>query len=222
MKANEFIFEDDEFDPYATHEITPRSKTPEIADVKSFADLAARIAANCSEMVAAYKSSGKVLYRGMHTQVPVVITGIRPDRRPVEMDPVAHNNLHKAFLMLGLKATRKNAIFCTTSSMIANSWGSGIYIIFVKDGWSGTIFKKVKADYSFHKLSDWGNNIVDLTQLAMRIQTLGPFPFSSSNQLSDVIRSGYEDILITGDSYIGLKMGSSTCERVFEILGLKR
>ena len=81
---------------------------------------------------------------------------IRQDRTAVQMTSHQHERLDKAFKELGLKATRKNGVFCSTSRTIAGEWGSSTFIIFIKDGWSGTVFDKCKDTYAFYALKNAG------------------------------------------------------------------
>jgi hypothetical protein len=117
---------------------------------KALADFIKR---NCSTVLDAYHKGEGLLYRGIAEQrvdySPVVQAKIRPDRKPVQMETEMHNFLHDAFLEAGLKATRKNAIFCTTRSEIAKSWGPA-YVVFPKNGWAATAFESGRVDYSFY------------------------------------------------------------------------
>lgn len=222
MKVYE-LFEDD--DPHLT------STIPFVDP----ADIADELKSNCSEMIAAFKSSGVVLARGIKEQgeyrkdgqaALVVRAKIRHDRSPVFMDPERHEFISTAMNELNLP-TRKNSLFCTTRSHIAQSWGP-TYILFVKNGWKGLVFDGVdREDYAFADLNAAASGIDRATDLktsearleAMKdeINLLRPKVFSTSTELAKVLQERYSDILITGDSYYGLLADD---QGTFDILDL--
>lgn len=204
-------------DKYKFHNLQ-NAKEPGARSVKDPKEMAAIIEKNCKTMLSAFRTSGKYLYRGIKSNDDAIITSIRPDRRPVEMDPLSHENLHLAFKKAGLKATRKNSIFCSASHIIAISWGDP-YVIFVKDGWSGTIFETKKKDYTFYKMQEIGTHetVDDMTKDILKMK---PKAFSSSADLAKILSAKYEDILITGDSYLAFESDSETWETVRELLKL--
>jgi len=177
------------------------------------------ITKNCGTMLDAYQKTGRVLYRGMDTDHKVVYTNIRPDRRPIEMNPEIHNFSIEWFEDLGLKAHRGNSIFCSAKEETAQEWGRGeCHIIFVRDGWNGTIFEGRRNSYVFHDIERYGNRLLgaqlkksselELKELSEKIllnlKTLGPKNFSTSEELQIILKKGYKDILITGKDYIGI------------------
>jgi predicted oxidoreductase (fatty acid repression mutant protein) len=220
MKVYELL---EKFNRYEIHNLTAPSEK-EVEKVDNAENLAAIIRKNCSMMLEAYQESGTVLLRGMKSRVPAAITAIRPDRKSVEMADETHERLHDAFLQAGLKATRKNAIFCTTSLRIAKAWGRNTYIIFIKDGWDGTVFKNLKRDYSFYNLQGlgWQNQDNDkktaIKNMADEIKKFKPISFNSTSMLVDVLEDRYEDILMTGDSYIGLRLGNRNGLKTEDVL----
>jgi hypothetical protein len=221
MKSHEFITEDN-FDPYVIHDLMepdPDYSAPitKVEDPDKIADI---IRDNCSVMLQAYQQTGKVLYRGLTSTKNVVITGIRPDRRPVQMDYDYHKTLHQLFLDAGLTATRTNSIFCSARISIANIWGSTVYAIFVKDGWTGTIFSKIKDNYAYYAVRDIASR-ENPGQRMKEFKNLGPTSFNTSVDLAQILNKRYTDILITGSSYIGVSVESSFFKRILNRLNIR-
>lgn len=224
MKINEIITE--EFDPYDIHDLRDPlhpEKTPPVKDAEHIAEI---IKTNCSQMLAAYQKTQIVLLRGIAgwPNIDPIIMGIRPDRKPFDVPLYAHKKLHLAFLEAGLPATRMNSIFCSTQESIAGGWGR-LYIIFVKDGWTGTVFEDFKTEYAYPEMRDIGTNKnLSIKQMAQKIKSHHPI-IVTPNNLPQILSQRYEDILITGDSFIGFKifLGRLTpqAKKVFKILGLK-
>jgi hypothetical protein len=218
------------FDPHAIHNLAdPKEK--EITKVSKVEDLAAILKAQCSDIIAAYQKAGDPIYRGIKGATDqVVITQIRQERLSLEMNPDWHEQLHKSFIKVGLKATRKNAIFCTTSTSIASDWGTP-YVIFPKNGWAVTVFKEFKDSYTFYKLSNlrWKHD-VDFDEMSDdevqkvivdELKTMDPWSLTSSNDLATVIKEQYEDILLTGSSYIAVRSHGVMMEKLKKLLDLK-
>jgi hypothetical protein len=230
-------------DQYKVHSLQkPIDKS--ISKVDTPEKAAEIIKAQCKTFLGAYKkSNGIYLYRGI-TEVPmgdnqhsgdtsdIVAANIRPDRRPLYMRPEGHEMLTKAMDSLGLKANRKNSLFCTTSRKTASSWGE-VYILFVKDGWTGTIFEKVKTGYVFKTASNIcdaamvnknNNNADKIKYVADELKKLKPKSLTTESELSALLKEKYEDVLITGSSFIALKYYYSDEEftaTVFDLLGLR-
>jgi hypothetical protein len=195
---------------------------------------AAAIAKECSEIVKGYKDAQGTLYRGIKLPPgPAFLLNILKDRKPVQMDKVQHEYLHKAMLELGINSTRKNSIFCTTSPAIAKDWGPDLYHIFVRNGWEGLVYKEVQHGYAFEKLDKIAYSVLHtydeparltgdaaISKIMHGIEDLDPFPFDTADTLEDVISTGYQDITITGSSYYALKRDSSITKKIFEILDL--
>lgn len=189
------------FDPHGLYNVfDPRTK--KISRVKNDDHLVAIIQQNCKIMLNAYQQTGRVLYRGIKGSDKVITTKIRLARKPMQMNRDSHDKLHNAFIELGLKATRRNSIFCTARWDIASVWGS-VYVIFVLDGWEGTIFEKQKKDYSFFTMQHIGRGD-DIDQMKKEIAKLKPKSFNSTADLVSILKSKYADIIITGDSYIAV------------------
>lgn len=215
------------FDKYANNDIFhPTDK--EVTAIKNADHFTKVIQDNCGEILKAYEKSGKILYRGMQaaTGKEGIITAIRPDRRPVELRKDLHELLHLAFLKVGLKATRKNSIFCTTEEDIASDWGQ-VYVIFPKDGWNATVFETHKSDYTFYAMSNMKYEIEDwnapedekVDNLVKSLERMEPMSISNSTEMAHVLSEGYEDILLTGDSYIAVKI--PLARRALKALNIK-
>lgn len=205
----------EKFDRYALHDLAnPIDK--EVEKVTDVTVLAKKIEANCKTMLAAYRQARGYLYRGLAgASADVIATGIRPDRKPVDMDPAVHNELHDLFIDYGLKVTRKNSIFCTAYPGVADDWGT-TYVIFVKDGWTGLVFDDEPSDYSYYRIKTAGYNLLhgDTYHAERALQELKPREFSSSAQLAKIINREYYEALIKGDSYIAVKFGSDVWDEL--------
>lgn len=203
------------FDRYELHDLAnPIDK--EVEKVTDVTVLAKKIEANCKTMLTAYRQAGGYLYRGMAgASADVIATGIRPDRKPVDMPPEAHKALHNLFLDQGLTVTRTNSIFCTAHPRVAEDWGT-TYVIFVKDGWTGLVFDDEPSDYSFYRIKSAGWNMVNGKDVLARrmLDELKPREFSSSEQLAKIINREYYEALIKGDSYIAVKLGSDVWDEL--------
>lgn len=216
MKINEIITE--EFNQFEPQDISNPKKYKQMRAVTEIKQLADIIETNCSQMLSAYQKTRVVLLRGIrYAYEDTVIANIRPDRKPMEMAPESHEKLHDAYLAAGLTATRTNSIFCTTNIDFARSWGE-VYIIFVKNGWSGTVFKKYPKDYSYYKVSAIANDDeISVKPMARKIKELGPVVVTPQN-LPIILNKKYEDILITGSSYIGIRVYSDMAKNLMHHL----
>jgi hypothetical protein len=215
MKINEIIIENDQ---YAIRSLASTDQYNSKDKILSL------LKNECSDMITACQNSNTLIYRGIGggSKHLAIINNIRPDRQPVEMDTESHYLLHDAFLELGLIATRTNSIFCTTDRLIASDWGKP-YVIFIKDGWCGTVFKAIPWGYAYNVLSDLGNEAQqgDLEEqvpyLEQEIKKLNPIKVTTSNIVA-VLNTNYDDMIFTGQSYIGLLYGSSLCNNILHNL----
>lgn len=240
------------FDRNKIHDLT-NPQEPEVGKVGSYEQLAKIIKKNCGIMLKAYQKSGKVLYRGMKTgeavqnskiDIPamsVIATGIRKDRRPVEMDNDVHELLHDAFMSVGLTVTRKNAIFTSANKAVASDWGK-TFVVFVKDGWQGLYFENAKTTYSFYDLRNVGDHVymnvsqikrgnwddsekkdmikTEMETLQDSVSNLGPVEFKDVKNLSYVLENNFYEVLIAGDSYIAVSVPVFK-EHLAPLLGIK-
>ena len=216
MRFKQFI---ETFDPYQAHDLSkPLDK--EVEKVNDPKHLVKIIETNCKSMLAAYRATGHVLYRGVAdaagTKPNVIITAIRPDRKPVQMSQQKHEWLEGAFKELGIKATRTNSIFCSAKMDTASDWGA-TYAIFVKDPWSGVVFDGMDPDnYAFNEL----RFISSQEEAVEKLKEMKPRQFDDAAGLEKVIKNRFNDILITGHSYIGISIGAMNA-KFFKLLGIE-
>lgn len=245
MKIAE-LFE--EFDRYKVHDLEkPTDKEVEkVDDVRKLAD---KIRANCKIMLKAYQETGKVLYRGVKGGgANVIITGIRPDRKPVQMNKDKHKAINKYLATKGLKVTRGNSIFVTGKQTVADDWGDN-YAVFVKDGWTAQVYDKCINTYSFYTMRDIGDKLVALAgrkktakdktitgfqkqwaqedvekwpgEIEGMLRRLGPREFTDdAAALMTILRKQYHEALIIGDSYIGVRRKSPIFKELLKELGI--
>lgn len=171
---------------------------------KTLQGIAKEIEISCGDFAEMYRMSdgASFLYRGVKNAPSVFKKAIRQDRAPVEMDVIAHNELHQAFLDYGLTVTRTNSLFTTGKLSIAKDWGEP-YVVFVYDGWTGLAFDRYgKDDYSFYSLRDraQNNNIKDV------LDNLQPNEFNDMDNMLYYAENQFHEILIKGTNYIGVKL----------------
>ena len=210
--------------------------------------IAAILKSNCSEFIAAYKQSGKVLFRGVTElrgdNACIFASGmVRPDRRPIFMRQDYHELIAKALKEMGIKARRDNSLFCTGSKFIAKEWGTP-YILFVENGWTGSVCRNIKHEYVWDYLNsalddfEWQQGLSkdDVKEAVAKVQASKPITkvemikklfttakleeFSSATELAFVTKEEFDDVLITGKKYYVLKLGTKAHE-VFEALGVE-
>ena len=120
------------------------------SESKADRTVAEAIISECSVMLKAYRETGKFIYRGIRGKSQrFVHEKIRKDRIAVQMSSTNNLFLHELYLECGFEATRRNSIFCSVHPGFAGDWGEP-YVIFVKDGWTGTILEQHRDDYSFY------------------------------------------------------------------------
>lgn len=228
MKVRELFEDDGVIDPHAMHDLFS-DKNPDIKKINNMDEFVERIQTNCSQIVDVYRKAGGILFRGLQGTRSMfsVQTAIRADRKPVDMSASWHEDLHKAFLDYGLTATRKNSIFCTTDDNVADSWGKA-YIIFPFNGWKATAFKESAYEYSFHKLNDLDHEVDDNASAAEKYEAiekvlmeLDAVAIESPGQLIPIIEDGYKEVLISGSSYIAMRLGPKACNDVLKKLGIE-
>ena len=217
MKINEIIAEATQYTPIDLWSPEDDRVTP----AKDYNHLANVIETNCGQMLAVYRKTNKILWRGIDSSSTAIVANIRPDRMPVEMPLKAHNRLKLVFDYLGLKANRSNSIFCTVSADTAADWGRQ-YVIFVKDGWLGTVWQSIPDVYFFDEVYNAATDpkfYNDIPGLAEAIKELHPLVVTPDN-LDGVLYEDFKDILITGTSYIGLRYGTEPYKQVMALLNL--
>jgi hypothetical protein len=238
----------EEFDRYKVHDLE-EPKDKEVEKVDDVQKLAEKIRANCKIMLKAYQETGKVLYRGVKGDgANVIVTGIRPDRKPVQMNLSKHKALNKFFASKGLKVTRGNSIFTTAKQTVADDWGD-VYAVFVKDGWTAQVYDKCINTYSFYTMRDIGEKLIALAdrkktakdknsgelqrkwaqedvekwpgEIDGMLKRLGPREFSDdAADLMTILRKQYHEALIVGDSYIGVRRKSPMFKELLKELDI--
>jgi hypothetical protein len=103
---------------------------------KSFAPLIQTIEKECSQALAAYKKTGKVLLRGVKkgkTNTPAYVGRSWNERKVLNSSPEGQKIFDYALQKMGISALRGNSIFTTSDSEQASSYGN-LYIIIPKNG----------------------------------------------------------------------------------------
>lgn len=186
-----------------------------------------KLEANCSEIISIYKKLNppgrtvpRFIYRGVGwasesgSGQHEFVARIRPNRRPGFLNSTMTKLVDKAIISLGGTATRTNSIFCTANQEQATHWGN-IYVVFPKNGWTATFCHKITGrKYMFDNMDllwDKLNNdeeYIDLDQkdfpaiIAAELKNL-KIDFDK-NHIANAITRGLGEIMIAGDSYIGL------------------
>lgn len=120
----------------------------QIAFIKEHLDLETE----CSQILSVYRQTNQFLYRGMRNRPAIFKSGIRDDRKPVEMPNHIHSLLIKAYQQAGVAAHRGNSIFATPDEKIADDWGDA-YIILPTNGFKFSWFTTINdGEYPWDKL----------------------------------------------------------------------
>jgi hypothetical protein len=180
------------------------------------------IRTECSTFLAAYKQTGKYLFRGVKGSGAFIDLPIRKDRKPVEMPPAKHKALEAFFQEQGFTVNRTNGLFATARFHLAEDWGDP-YVIFVKNGWKCLVFDNKLDDYAYYELSA-------IAGLSMRgdddvaeeaFARLKPREFKTTGALAAFIKKDPVEALFAGEGYIGIDVDSSIWPTVKQALGLK-
>jgi hypothetical protein len=103
---------------------------------KAFGPLIQTIQKECSQSLAAFKSTGKVLFRGVRvgkSNPPAYVGRSWNERRTMTSVPEGQKVFDYALQKLGISALRSNSIFTTSDSNQAEGYGK-LYIIIPKNG----------------------------------------------------------------------------------------
>lgn len=192
-------------------------------------EIAAAIKQHAGDMLKAYQLADGFIYRGMgkrHNpdEASSQYATIRGDRQTVDVSAEQHEVLDAAFKRIGVDATRKNGIFCSAQLETAKNWGSKAFIIFLKDGWSATVFDKRKDTYAFYDLVDAAEDLPQNKKVGAIVdllKDLGIRKITTVNGLAEIIKDEYYDIIMTGHSYIALEVGTTATSKVLKALGLE-
>ena len=106
---------------------------------KSFGPLVQTIQKECSQALTAFKSTGKVLFRGLKTSksnTPAYVGRSWNERKTLNSSEEGQKVFDYALHKMGISALRSNSIFTTSDSNQAGSYGStgNMYIIIPKNG----------------------------------------------------------------------------------------
>ena len=190
--------------PITKHPSTPDQETQ--AGIERFKKAMAIVEPHCKEIVAAYKQAGKFLYRGAKGRgKDIFVAGIRPDRTPGYLSQNLHNIEGIAVKKMGGVASRGNSIFCSNSVSTAADWGDDVFVIFPKDGWQTTYFTGLEqGEYAYDYLSAAGDHakVKDLIEVYENIGT----EFDKQQLPAYMKKISELEVLITGDSYIGISV----------------
>jgi hypothetical protein len=108
----------------------------------SFEKYMAAIVRHCPTIVAACKSTGKLLYRGTKEDAPAFYGKPFNERVAKDSSSTMHDAWNHAMDQMGVVARRDNSIFTTTSRSLASNFGTQVYIVFFRDPfhftWSDT------------------------------------------------------------------------------------
>lgn len=110
-----------------------REKLKDVRGTDSFEKYMAAIVRHCPTIVAACKSTGKLLYRGTKEDAPAFYGKPFNDRVAKDSSRDVHDAWNYAMDQAGVVAKRDNSIFTTTSRSLASNFGTQVYIVFFKD-----------------------------------------------------------------------------------------
>jgi hypothetical protein len=103
---------------------------------KSLSPLIQTIQKECSQALAAYKATDKVLLRGLKknkSNSPAYVGRSWNERQTMNSDPEGQRVFDYALQKMGISALRSNSIFATTDSSQAGQYGN-LYVIIPKNG----------------------------------------------------------------------------------------
>lgn len=135
-----------------------RMKTRPTGKVGKMFDILDR---ECSDFLPVMKVTGKMLYRGLRTDVSVFEGRSREDREPKDSRTEISNRLDQALRNHGFQALRSNSIFTTTSRDFASSYGRHMYCIFPKNGFhvlTTNVRDLILNSYDSLVGADWQDN----------------------------------------------------------------
>jgi hypothetical protein len=134
---------------------------------KSFGPLVQTIQKECSQALKAFKSTGKILFRGLKknkTNTPAYVGRSWNERRTLNSSEEAQKVFDYALQKMGISALRSNSIFTTSDSNQAKGYGN-LYIVIPKNGfqfsWTLGDPDMVIDDASVLYNSDMINDIMD-------------------------------------------------------------
>lgn len=120
---------------------------------ENFKDYMKIVEKECSNILEIYKNpQTNYLYHGTKRNSDFLKKPVKFREKTVSFDKMHHDLSHKMMQDLGYKATRKNSIFTTTDTTVAEIWGD-VYIVFPKNRFKYTWFDTVD-EYSIFKFED--------------------------------------------------------------------
>ena len=148
-------------------ELQKATATAMAKQAKSFGPLVQTIQTECSQALKAFKSTGKILFRGLKkskTNTPAYVGRSWNERKTMNSEPEGQKVFDYALQKMGISALRSNSIFTTSDSNQAGGYGN-LYIIIPKNGfqfsWSLGDPDMVIDDTSVLYNSDLINDIMD-------------------------------------------------------------
>lgn len=217
------------FDPYKAYDLTePKSK--KISKVDNPAELATILKKFSPVFVQAYLENGYKLYRGVSDAARLpwgmpIVTGVRPDRKSVQMGRAEVEVLEKFFKSQGLTVTRQNSIFCTPKRSVSEDWGRA-YIVFPKEPWTMLAFmhSSMKDTYAFFQHRGIASQLLRKTDegnviASAMFKALKPVEFTNAAGVSALVKTKTRyEVLLKTSSYIGLQVSSNFTEAVLKEL----
>lgn len=108
-----------------------------------FSNLIKGIEKNCKDILYAFKSYDKFLYRGINNISDALYGKPFTERKAKDSAQNYSDIFNKKLRQKGIEARRDNSIFCTSDKRQAKQYGN-LYIIFPLDGFKSTVSKKEK------------------------------------------------------------------------------
>ena len=117
-------------------ELEKATQTAMATQAKSFGPLVQTIQTECSQALKAFKSTGKILLRGVKkgkSNAPAYVGRSWNERKTMNSEPEGQKVFDYALQKMGISALRSNSIFTTSDSNQAGGYGN-LYIIIPKNG----------------------------------------------------------------------------------------
>lgn len=169
-----------------------------------------KLEANCTEILKVYRRAKHFAYRGVFgaSNANDFVAGIRTDRRAGYLNLKVTEASNEAVVELGGVAHRGNSIFCSANFIQAKNWGDSMhpYIVFPKDGWDVTYFKKLGNTYMYYSLNGIATYGVSFNSIVKRCKNIfikKEISFDK-NLLGLYLGTKVFELLIAGDSWMGI------------------
>lgn len=168
------------------------------------ADVAKRIATECSNILELYKRTQHVLYRGTRGKHPTIFKSASiANRHPSDTPKLVQRKFDKMLTALGFKAIRSNSIFTNPAKMNALEYtddDEGLYVIFPVNGFDYTWSKDVGdlfGHFAGTTLEKWILRTNITRQSLKKFQEL----FRYSNQNLEQALLDFNEVMIKGQFY---------------------